>query len=109
MSDEKLAAEISAEIDRLADQLVELDLIGADNRGTPRLPAEEVLRANPWAWAIEVEEPEPRLYSREPPDTIVATRMRPDGQREHAVLDEFGMPIQWRTSPVVIPPRSDVN
>ena len=52
MSDEKLAAEISAEIDRLADQLAELDLIEEDTRGTPRLPEENVLRANPWACAI---------------------------------------------------------
>ena len=39
LSDERLAAEISAEIDRLAAQLAELDLLGEDNRGTPRLPA----------------------------------------------------------------------
>jgi hypothetical protein len=56
MSDKDLAAEISAEIDHLAAQLVELDLLGEDNRGTPRLPKDErVLRANPWAWSIEVE------------------------------------------------------
>jgi hypothetical protein len=101
MSDEKLAAEISAEIDRLADQLVELDLLGEDNRGTPRLANEEVLRANPWAWAIEVEHPEPRFYSRDGVDTIVATRIRPDGRWEHSVLDEYAMPIEWRTA---IPP-----
>jgi hypothetical protein len=35
MSDKDLAAEISAEIDHLAAQLVELDLLGEDNRGTP--------------------------------------------------------------------------
>jgi hypothetical protein len=32
------------EIDRLADQLVELDLIREDNRGPPHLSAEDVLR-----------------------------------------------------------------
>jgi hypothetical protein len=100
MSDERLAAEISAEIDRLADQLVELGLIGEDNRGRPRLPKDErVLRANPWAWSIEVEHPEPRLYGRDGVDTIVATRMRHYGRYEHAVLDEYGTPIEWRTAP----------
>jgi hypothetical protein len=99
LSDERLVAEITAEIDRLADQLVELDLIGEDNRGTPRLPKDEdVLRANPWAWAIEVEHPEPRLYSRDGVDTIAVTRMREDGRYERAVLDEYGLPIEpWRT------------
>jgi hypothetical protein len=98
MNDERLAAAISAEVDRLADQLVELDLIGEDNQGTPRLAPEEVLRANPWAWAIEVEHPEPRLYARDGVDTIVATRMRQDGQYEHSVLDEYGMPTEWRVT-----------
>jgi hypothetical protein len=30
--------------------------------------------------------------------TITATRMRLDGQREHAVLDEYGMPTEWRVA-----------
>jgi hypothetical protein len=40
----------------------------------------------------------PWLYGREDVDTITATRMRPDGQREHAVLDEWGMPTEWRVA-----------
>ena len=106
MSDEKLAAEISAEIDRLAAQLVELDLLGEDNPGTTRLPPDDrVLRVDPWAWSIEVKYPEPRLYSRDGVDTIIATRMREDGRYEHAVLDEHGMPIDWRTDP----PRAELT
>jgi hypothetical protein len=31
-------------------------------------------------------------------DTIVATRMKDDGEREHSTLDEFGLPIEWRTA-----------
>jgi hypothetical protein len=37
--------EIAAEIDRLGDQLVELGLMGEDNRGTPRLPMGTALYA----------------------------------------------------------------
>jgi hypothetical protein len=40
----------------------------------------------------------PWLYGREDVDTITATRMRLDGQREHAVLDEYGMPTEWRVA-----------
>ena len=109
MNDQRLAAEISARSTAWLISFVELDLLGEDNRGTPRLPREDVLRANPWAWAIEVEEPEPRLYSREAPDTIVATRMRPDGRYEHAVLDEYGMPIEWRTYRPDTAIRPDLN
>jgi hypothetical protein len=31
-------------------------------------------------------------------DTIVATRPREDGEWEHSVLDEYGVPIEWRTA-----------
>jgi hypothetical protein len=99
--------EIAAEIDRLADQLVELGLMGEDNRGTPRLPKEDrVIRANPWAWGIEADHPDggPWLYARDGVDTIVATRLRDDGRLEHSVLDEYGLPIEWRTAP-----RPDLN
>lgn len=110
LSDERLAAEISAEIDRLAAQLVELDLLGEDNHGTPRLPEDErVLRIDPWVWSIEVKYSEPRLYSRDGVDTIIATRMRDDGRYEHSVLDEHGMPIEWRTYRPDTAIRPDLN
>lgn len=109
MSDKELAAEISAEIDRLAEQLVELGLLGEDIPGTPRLPDESVLRAIPWSWSIEVEYPEPRLYGRDGVDTIVATRMRGDGRYEHAVLDDYGDPIEWRTYRPDTAIRPDLN
>jgi hypothetical protein len=37
-------------------------------------------------------------------DAIVATRLRDDGRYEHAMLDEYGMPIEWRTAH-----RADLN
>jgi hypothetical protein len=40
----------------------------------------------------------PWLYGRGDADTIVASRMRPDGQREHAVLNEYGVPTEWRVA-----------
>jgi hypothetical protein len=51
-------------------------------------------------WAIEADHPDggPWLYGHEDVDTITATRMRLDGQREHAVLDEYGMPTEWRVA-----------
>jgi hypothetical protein len=58
-------------------------------------------RAMPGLYGIEADHPDDgkRLYAYDPfsIDTIVATRMRPDGRYEHAVLDEYGMPIEWRT------------
>jgi hypothetical protein len=82
------------EIVGLAVQLRGLDLIDEDNVG--KLKANATLGV----WAIEAGHPDggPWLYGREDADTIVATRMRPDGQREHAVLDEYGMPTEWRVA-----------
>jgi hypothetical protein len=51
------------------------------------------------AWGIEADRPEDgkRLYGYgDQPDTFMATRMREDGQYEHTVLDEYGMPTEWR-------------
>jgi hypothetical protein len=78
----------------VAVQLRGLDLIDEENIG--------VLRANAalGVWAIEADHPDggPWLYGREDVDTITATRMRLDGQREHAMLDEYGMPTEWRVA-----------
>jgi hypothetical protein len=76
----------------LAVQLRGLDLIDEDNIG--------VLRANAalGVWAIEADHPDDgkRLYQLDDVDTITATRMRADGLRETTVLDEYGMPTEWR-------------
>jgi hypothetical protein len=49
-------------------------------------------------WAIEADHPDggPWLYGREDVDTVMATRLRSDGRLEHSVLDENGMPTEWR-------------
>ena len=53
-------------------------------------------------WAIEADHPDggPWLYGRDgvSRDGIVASRLRTDGRYEHAVLDEYGMPIERRTA-----------
>jgi hypothetical protein len=93
--------EIQAALNRLADQLQEWGLIGPNDHGTVvRPPAEQAL--NLLAWGIEVTHPDggPWLcaYAGVGEDTMVATRMRGDGRYEHAVLDEDGMPTEWRTA-----------
>jgi hypothetical protein len=85
------------EITRLAQELRELDLIDEDSIGTlkPEDPAHLVATG---VWAIEADHPDggPWLYGRDGVDTITATRMRTDGLRETTVLDEYGMPTEWR-------------
>jgi len=84
------------EIVRLSEQLRELDLIDPEHVGRLRYTPEAGV------WAIEADHPDggPWLYGRDgvSPDGIVATRLRSDGRYEHAVLDEHGMPIEWRTA-----------
>jgi YD repeat-containing protein len=78
---------------RLAVQLRALDLIREDNIG--RLPPNV---AKTGIVAIEADHPDggPWLYTYDGVDAIVATRMRADGLRETTVLDEYGMPTEWR-------------
>jgi hypothetical protein len=86
---------IAGSIYRLGVMLNELDLIDEDNPGNARM--------GPFGAAIGIEADHPddgkRLYgwSGDGTDTIVATRMREDGRMEHAVLDNNGAPIKWRT------------
>jgi hypothetical protein len=96
--DEQLAPAadaIAAEIEGLAGMLAELDLIGEENPGTPRWRVD--IGAKELVTGIEVEHPEPRLYTRDK-DSIIASRMRADRRYEHALLDEHGLPIKWRTA-----------
>ena len=83
----------SDEIVRLAVHLRTLDLISEDNIGTvpPNVAKTGIV-------AIEADHPDggPWLYTYDGVDTIVATRMRADGLRETTVLDEYGMPTEWR-------------
>jgi hypothetical protein len=96
--DEQLAPAadaVVAEVIGLAGMLAEIDLIDEENRGTPRYQVD--LGDRTLVAAIEVEHPEPRLYHRDQ-DSILVTRMRADGRYETAVVDEYGMPIEWRTA-----------
>lgn len=72
-------------------------MISEANPGTPRWQAD--LETSELVDGIEVDHRDGlRLYSVDGVDTIVATRLRDDGRYEHAVLDEYGMPIEWRTA-----------
>jgi hypothetical protein len=89
---------IAASIMKLAVTLAELDLIDSYNPGTPRWNVD--LDSGERVDGIEALHPTDgmRLYSLLDPDLIIATRVRPDGRYEHAVLDENGMPIEWRSA-----------
>jgi hypothetical protein len=91
-----IADTITPSIKGLAEKLAELGLIDENKLGTARYNVD--LDGSTIVDGIEVEKPEPRLYSLYGADTIVATRMRSDGRLEHAVLDEDGLPIEWRTA-----------
>ena len=91
------------EIVALFTALADLGLIDEEHPGRYRHTAHLGSDEHTVAW--EVGQPEPRLYAFHPgTDTIVATRMRDDGRYEHAVLDEYGMPIEWRR---VIRPKGE--
>ena len=84
------------EIVALAGALARLGLIDSEHLGRYR---HTVLGNGEQVVSWEVEQPEPRRYAFHPgTDTIVATRMREDERYEHAVLDENGMPLKWRTA-----------
>jgi len=75
--------------------LAELDLISEESPGTPRWHVG--LGTGEMVDGIETDHPDgPRLYTLDG-DTIIATRLRDDARYEHAVLDEHGLPLEWRT------------
>jgi hypothetical protein len=100
---EPVADAVVEEISSTYEQLYDLDLVDEENKGKPRWNVN--IGTGEVVTGIEVMEPEPRLYHREGPDTIIATRMREDGRYESALLDENGLPIKWH------PPayRPDLN
>jgi hypothetical protein len=84
------ADEMADEIGRLRDQLMELDLISEED------PGELHLNVLGGVYGIEITHPDgPWLCTRDGEDSIVATRWRED-HYEHALLDEHGVPIEWR-------------
>ena len=88
-----VADAIAAQVITLAQALSELDLIDTENPGMPRWNAD--IGTGELVTAIEVEG---RLYTLQDVETVVATRIRDDGRYEHAVIDENGLPIEWRTA-----------
>ncbi len=89
------AEAVTASIITLGEMLAEMELIDTENVGVPRWHVD--LGTGELVDGIEVAEPEPRLYALQGTDAVVATRQRSDGRYEHAVLDEDGMPGEWRT------------
>jgi hypothetical protein len=92
-----IADDLAAGINELRRMLAELELIGPENPGIVRWNVD--FDHGVQVAAIEANHPDgARLYSGLDADTIIASRMRPDGRYEHAQLDEHGMPGEWRTA-----------
>ena len=90
------ADSIAGSIVGLAAELARLDLIDEDDPGAVRMRVD--LGAGVFVNAIEVDHPDgTRLYTLDGVDTIMASRLRDDGRLEHAVLDENGQPLEWRS------------
>ena len=90
---EALAEAIVDEATRLGQKLTDLGILGDGAQGDVVLSPE----GKPFEWWVQVVDGgEPRLYSWVGVDGVLVTRMREDARREHATLDEHGMPIEWR-------------
>jgi hypothetical protein len=89
--------EMQDALNRLGDWLAERDLIGEDNPGTVIPPPEQFALVLP-AWGVAADHPDgQRLYGYgDSEDAFMVTRLREDGEWEHSMLDEYGMPIEWR-------------
>jgi len=90
---ESLAEAITDEANRLRKKLTDLGILGDWVQGDVVLSPE----GKPFEWWVQVVDGgEARLYSWVGVDGVLVTRMREDGRREHATLDERGMPLEWR-------------
>ena len=106
---ESLAEAIEDEAMRLRQKLTDLGILGDGAQGDVVLSPE----GKPFEWSLQVVDGgEARLYSWDGVDGVLVTRMREDGRREHATLDEHGMPIEWRVGekrPGLGPRGSETN
>jgi hypothetical protein len=106
---ESLAEAIVDEATRLGQKLTDLGILGDGAQGDVVLSPE----GKPFEWWVQVVDGgEARLYSWVGVDGVLVTRMREDGRREHATLDEHGMPIEWRVGdkrPGLGPRGSELN
>ncbi len=90
---ESLGEAIVDEATRLGQKLTDLGILGDGAQGDVVLSPE----GKPFEWWVQVVDGgEVRLYSWAGVDGVLVTRMREDGRRELATLDEHGMPIEWR-------------
>jgi hypothetical protein len=86
------AEELADQIWQLKQKLEELDLV--DDTGVVKWKIERGTNRR----VAAIEDPASgRLYGFVGAD-LVATRVRPDGQYEHAVIDENGEPREWETT-----------
>jgi hypothetical protein len=102
--------EMQDALNELGQWLGDRDLLDEDNQGTVIPPHEDhALDLTKWGIAAAHPEDGQRIYGYAGPDLVQATRGRADGRLEHSVLDEDGMPIEWRRSPVVVSPDPSAN
>ena len=108
---EALAEAIVDEATRLGQKLTDLRILGNGAQGDVVLSPE----GKPFEWWVQRElsmAATARLYSWVGVDGVLVTRMREDARREHATLDEHGMPIEWRVGdkrPGLGPRGSELN
>ena len=108
---EALAEAIVDEATRLGQKLTDLGILGDGAQGDVVLSPE----GKPFEWWVQRElsmAATARLYSWVGVDGVLVTRMREDARREHATLDEHGMPIEWRVGdkrPGLGPRGSELN
>ena len=90
---ESLAEAIEDEAGRLSQKLTDLGILRDGVHGDLVLLPDGM----PLDWWVQVVDGgEARLYSWVGVDGVLVTRMREDGRREQATLDEHGVPIEWR-------------
>jgi hypothetical protein len=106
---ESLAEAITDEANRLRQKLTDLGILGNGVQGDVVLSPE----GTPLEWWVRVVDGgEARLFSWVGVDGVLVTRMREDGRREQATLDEHGMPLEWRVGdkrPGLGPRGSELN
>jgi hypothetical protein len=89
---ESLAETIEDEAMRLRQKLTDMGILGNRVQGDVFLSRDGM----PFEWWVQVlDGGEARLYSWDGVDGVLVTRMREDGRREQALLDEHGMPLEW--------------
>lgn len=94
--EEALLGKHAAYLTKLTVILSELGLISVEDKGRVYEPEDKVNGV----YGVEVDHPDggPWLMSLVEPDVLMATRWRDEDTREHSVLDQDGIPTEWRTA-----------